>query len=64
MQYRADSNGTTIEDEIERQARDIPLGRLAQPEEFARAAVFLVSPAASYINGVLLPVDGGTIRGL
>jgi 3-oxoacyl-[acyl-carrier protein] reductase len=64
MKYRADSNGTTIEDEIERQARDIPLGRLAQPEEFARAAVFLVSPAASYINGVLLPVDGGAIRGV
>ena len=64
LKFRADSNGTTIEKEIDRQAREIPLGRLAQPEEFARAAVFLVSPAASYINGVMLPVDGGAIRGV
>lgn len=64
MKFRADSNGTTVEEEIARQAQDIPLGRLAQPEEFARAAVFLVSPAASYINGVMLPVDGGAIRGV
>ena len=63
MKHRADANGTTIEEEFQKQARDIPLGRFAQPEEFARVAAFLVSPAASYINGVLLPVDGGAIRG-
>ena len=64
MQHRADANGTTVAEEIQKQANDIPLGRFAQPEEFARVAAFLVSPAASYINGVLLPVDGGAIRGL
>lgn len=64
MKFRADSNKTTVAEEINRQAQDIPLGRLAQPEEFARAAAFLVSPAASYINGVMLPVDGGAIRGV
>jgi 3-oxoacyl-[acyl-carrier protein] reductase len=37
----------------------IPMGRLGHPEELASAIVFLLSPAASYINGVLLPVDGG-----
>jgi 3-oxoacyl-[acyl-carrier protein] reductase len=37
----------------------IPLGRLGFPEELASAIVFLLSPAASYVNGVLLPVDGG-----
>lgn len=37
----------------------IPLGRPGFPEEQAAAIVFLLSPAASYINGVLLPVDGG-----
>lgn len=63
MSYRARSGGTTMQDEITRQARDIPLGRFAQPEEFGRAAAFLVSPAASYITGVMLPVDGGAIKG-
>jgi 3-oxoacyl-[acyl-carrier protein] reductase len=40
----------------------IPFGRLGTPEEFANATVFLASPAASYITGVTLPIDGGTIR--
>lgn len=37
----------------------IPLHRMASPEDIANATLFLLSPAASYINGVLLPVDGG-----
>lgn len=64
MEYRARSSGASVQDEFARQARDIPLGRFAKPEEFGRVAAFLVSPAASYINGVLLPVDGGAIKGL
>jgi 3-oxoacyl-[acyl-carrier protein] reductase len=36
-----------------------PLGRWADADDVARAIVFLLSPAASYINGILLPVDGG-----
>ena len=42
----------------------IPLGRNGEPAEFGRAAAFLLSPAASYVNGAMLPVDGGTIRGI
>jgi 3-oxoacyl-[acyl-carrier protein] reductase len=63
MAFRARQNGTTIEAEIARQSMDSPLGRMGQPEEFANAAVFLVSPAASYITGVMLTVDGGMYKG-
>jgi NAD(P)-dependent dehydrogenase (short-subunit alcohol dehydrogenase family) len=38
--------------------RDIPAHRLADPEEIAAAVVFLCSPAARYINGAVLVVDG------
>lgn len=46
------------------QLQHIPLGRYGKPEEFGRAAAFLLSPAAAYITGVMLPVDGGITRGL
>lgn len=42
----------------------IPLRRYGKPEEFGRAAAFLLSPASAYITGVMLPVDGGLTRGL
>lgn len=40
----------------------IPLGRYGQPAEFGRAAAFLLSPAASYISGAMIPIDGGLTR--
>jgi 3-oxoacyl-[acyl-carrier protein] reductase len=60
---RAQANGTTLEEERARQAKESVFGRIASPDEFARAAVFLVSPAASYLTGVMLPVDGGMYKG-
>ncbi len=42
----------------------IPLGRYGTTEEFGRLAAFLLSPAASFINGSLIPLDGGALRAL
>ena len=42
----------------------IPLGRYGEPEEFGRAAAFLLSPAASFVSGAMLPVAGGMVRAL
>ncbi len=63
MTHRARQNGTSVEEEIRKQAAQSPFGRMAKPEEFANAAVFLLSPAASYLTGVMLPVDGGMYKG-
>ncbi len=57
-------NGTSLAEELQKSGAAIPLGRIAQPDEFARACVFLASPAASFINGIALMVDGGASRAL
>src|SRR5690349_3230996 len=62
MAFRAQNNNTTVEEETSKLTAEIPLGRIGQPQEFANAAVFLVSSAASFIHGVMLAVDGGIIK--
>jgi NAD(P)-dependent dehydrogenase (short-subunit alcohol dehydrogenase family) len=48
----------TVEEALSRATRNIPLGRLAQPEEIANAVVFLASPCASYVTGAIVTMDG------
>jgi 3-oxoacyl-[acyl-carrier protein] reductase len=61
---RARTTGRPI-DEIEREnISRIPLGRYGDPLELGRVAAFLLSPAASYVTGAIVPIDGGMIRAL
>ena len=45
-------------------AAAVPLGRLGDPAEFGKVAAFVLSPAASYLTGLTIPVDGGSVRSL
>lgn len=55
----AKKKNITIEKAAEEMASDIPLKRFGKPAEFGAVAAFLASPAASYVNGASIPVDGG-----
>lgn len=62
MADRADRAGTSPEAEAAKVTSDVPLGRMGTVEEFAHAAVWLASPAASFIHGHALMFDGGAIK--
>jgi 3-oxoacyl-[acyl-carrier protein] reductase len=61
---RAAEAGTTVEEIARQTIGRIPLGRYGDPAELGRVAAFLLSPAASYVSGAIVPVDGGMIRSL
>jgi 3-oxoacyl-[acyl-carrier protein] reductase len=56
---KAEQAKKTIEEIKEEMIREVPAGRISEPHEVAAAVAFLASPAAGYINGINVPVDGG-----
>lgn len=60
----ARTHGVPLEAQLAEDARDVPLGRLGDPQEVAAMVVFLASPRASYITGQSIVVDGGLVRAL
>ena len=63
-QQAAAREGTTADVIDKRTMAKIPLGRMGEPKEFGEVVAFLASPAASYVTGVTIQVDGGWTRGL
>ncbi|TDR23620.1 SDR family oxidoreductase [Marinicella litoralis] len=59
FENKANKTGLTVEKVIEHEKAIIPMRRFGTPQEFANVVGFLASPAAAYINGVNIPVDGG-----
>jgi len=61
---RARTIGVSLEEQRRRTEATIPLGRYGEPDEFGRAAAFLLSEASSYTTGTMLQIDGGLLKGV
>lgn len=62
LSQRAEQQGITEVEAREQRVEELPVPDLGTPESFARTVVFLASPAADYVTGAVLPVDGGWHR--
>jgi 3-oxoacyl-[acyl-carrier protein] reductase len=61
---RAEETGTTTDDQRAEWSKTIPLGRYGEPAEFGRVGAFLLSPAASYVSGISVQVDGALVTAI
>ena len=59
LRFKAEKTGKTIQEIEKEMLEEVPLRRFGKPEEIAAMVAFLATPAASYINGTSIPVDGG-----
>jgi 3-oxoacyl-[acyl-carrier protein] reductase len=59
IQGRAAKEGTSPDQIAAAMKRDIPAKRFGEPAELGAVVAFLASPAAAYVNGINIPVDGG-----
>jgi 3-oxoacyl-[acyl-carrier protein] reductase len=59
---RSAESGRDIEEILAEDAKQIPMGRHGEPQEFGNVVAFIASPAASYVTGVTITVDGGSTR--
>jgi len=63
VEKQASKNNESSEALLERLTSNVPVGYIATPDEFSKTILFLASEEASYINGVSLPLDGGSLKG-
>jgi len=63
-EVKSGKTGDSVEAIFDEMAEESPMKRIADPSEVAAAVAFLASPAASYINGINIPVDGGRTKSL
>ena len=64
IQHQAKNNDESPDDLLKQLSKTVPVGYFATPNEFSKTVLFLASDEASYINGVALPLDGGSLKGV